>query len=75
MPLQSAPAVISDNGTHHFILTLQRPQGVTSTRSSLVTPRPGATRAEVLSAIIAHYFPELSTGIVILYFSLEPNQL
>jgi hypothetical protein len=61
---------------HHFILTLQRPNGITSTRAGVWTPPPGATREQALAQIVEAAFPDLPlSSVVVLFFSLAPNQL
>ncbi|WP_037613631.1 hypothetical protein [Streptomyces albus] len=67
-------------GTHHFVLTIQRPTVngfAVATYHGDVTPGPSATRMDLfnyLQAEHARHYPDTANGVV-LYFSLEPNQL
>ncbi|MEW1754722.1 hypothetical protein [Streptomyces angustmyceticus] len=68
-------------GTHHFVLTLQQQASsggiVVATFANSCTPQPGQTRAEVygdLLAAVGHDSPELK-GANVLFFSLERNEL
>ncbi|WP_421108273.1 hypothetical protein [Streptomyces sp. NEAU-S77] len=67
-------------GSHHFILTLQKPyQGgfVTATFTNTFTPRPDDTRADIYKVLfeqVTRANPELANANV-LFFSLERNQL
>jgi hypothetical protein len=62
--------------SHHFILTLQRPHGVTSTRAGVWVPPPGTTRDQALAQIVEAAFPDQPlSSVVVLFFSLTPNQL
>ncbi|GLW00303.1 hypothetical protein [Streptomyces lavendulae] len=73
MTSQNAP----QQGSHHWILTLQIPGEVTVTDSGTWTPPAGATRYDVFAAIRTYVIaqhPPLSRANT-LFFSLEPNQL
>jgi hypothetical protein len=64
----AAPAV-----TYHFILTVQRNNGVASTRSDLVDIPAGTTRQATLGYLANQYFP--GEQVAVLFFDLQPNQL
>jgi len=77
---QQTPAPVpAGQGTHHYVLTMQTPHGgalSTSMWSGTCSPR-GTTRYNVMQALIAECVgqrPEMS-GAVVLFFSLDPNQL
>lgn len=62
--------------SYHFILTIQRDTGMVSTRAGVWTaPSTGGRRDEALTAIANQAFPGELPNIVILNFSLEPNDL
>ncbi|NSC22608.1 hypothetical protein FM076_16085 [Streptomyces albus subsp. chlorinus] len=67
-------------GTHHFVMTVQKPQAggyAVATWHGDFTPRPGSTRREVYEWLCeehGRHFPDLARGVV-LFFSLESNQL
>jgi hypothetical protein len=67
-------------GTHHFVMTLQRPIGsgfTMGTFSNHITPAPVMTRHDVYQAIkqeIGQADPDFTDATVV-FFSLEPNQL
>jgi hypothetical protein len=68
--------VPENEASHHFILTLQRSPGVTSTRAGVWTPPPGTTRGQAFAQIIEAAFPgEPLNSVVVLFSSLTPNQL
>ncbi|MFJ2195266.1 hypothetical protein [Streptomyces violaceusniger] len=78
---QTTGPAAQQQGSHHFILTLQMPQPdrgyVTATFAGTFTPRPGDTRAdsyEVMREQITQAHPHLERANV-LFFSLERNQL
>lgn len=58
---------------YHFILTVQRQNGLASTRSGIATIPAGTTRQQTLSDLLTQYF----TGetVAVLFFDLQPNQL
>lgn len=58
---------------HHFILTVQRQNGIASTRTDILNLPAGATRKEVLSFLKNTLFP--GENLAVLFFSLEPNQI
>lgn len=67
-------------GTHHFVITLQRPTGGgfhTATWAGSTTPPAGATRTDVYRGIlaeIAQHNPEFARPNV-MFFALEPDEL
>lgn len=62
--------------TYHYILTVQKDTGLIGCRAGLWTaPVAGARRDEALQQITTHHFPDQWPGLVVLYFSLELNQL
>jgi hypothetical protein len=68
-------------GTHHWVISAQWPDGpgrtINGTWRSTVTPKPGQTRAEIYEELRT-YLMEAETGGVaptIMFFALEPNQL
>lgn len=77
---QTTGPAAQQRGTHHFILTLQKPHRegfVTATFTNTFTPRPGDTRAEVYEVLceqVTRANPDLARANV-LFFSLERNQL
>ncbi|MFS7877667.1 hypothetical protein ACEYXF_30675 [Streptomyces asiaticus] len=77
---QTTGPAAQQQGAYHFVLTLQKPHGggfVSATFTNTITPRPGATRADIYEALreqITQAHPELSNANV-LFFSLEPNGL
>ncbi|MGR3939691.1 hypothetical protein [Streptomyces sp. BRA346] len=78
---QTTGPAAQQQGSHHFVLTLQMPQPergyITATFTSTVTPGPDDTRAdvyEVLREQITRAHPHLERANV-MFFSLEPNQL
>ncbi|GHJ27819.1 hypothetical protein TPA0910_22520 [Streptomyces hygroscopicus subsp. sporocinereus] len=77
---QTTSPSAQQQGSHHFVLTLQKPHGqgfVTATFANTITPLPGDTRAHIYEALckgVAQANPELADANV-LFFSLEPNQL
>ncbi|GAA0960938.1 MULTISPECIES: hypothetical protein [Streptomyces] len=77
---QTARPAAQQQGSHHFVLTLQKPHGggfISATFANTFTPRPGDTRAdlyEVLRKEITQAHPELADANV-MFFSLEPNGL
>ncbi|MFD3544457.1 hypothetical protein ACFWUW_02365 [Streptomyces sp. NPDC058655] len=71
-----APAP-SEQGSHHWVLTLEIPGRAAATKFGTWTPHPGATRLDVFLAIrqkITCQYPEL-TNATVGFFSLESNQL
>jgi len=67
------PAATPQLTVYHFILTVQRENGMASTRADLLNLPAGATRTEALSFLKNTYFP--NENVAILFFDLAPNQL
>jgi hypothetical protein len=71
---------VAEQGSHHFLITLQRPTGSgfgTADWSGTWTPPPGTTRADGYARIradIAAAHPEFAQANVV-FFTLEPNRL
>jgi len=64
-------------GTHFWVLSVERPGLASATRTGTCTPTPGSTRESVFRDLYAHVTgadPYLR-GATVLYFSLEPNRL
>lgn len=72
MTTQTEPAT-PQLTTYHVILTVQRSNGVSSTRTDVINIPAGATRQEVLSFQANKYFP--GETVAVLFFDLQPNQL
>ncbi|WNM29538.1 hypothetical protein RKE30_03580 [Streptomyces sp. Li-HN-5-11] len=64
-------------GTHHFVITLEKPGLFSVTQEGTFTPPPGSTRQDAYRLIYRAVcdqdpdFPGASVG----FFTLEPNQL
>ncbi|GFH34316.1 hypothetical protein [Streptomyces pacificus] len=68
---------MTQQGSHHYILTLDRPGRTGVTSHGTFTPLPGETRADAFSAIKEHVVqqhPDMA-GAVTSFFAIEPNQL
>jgi hypothetical protein len=68
---------VQQQGSHHWVMTVELPGLQTYSAYGTWTPPAGATRHDVFMAIkkkIATEHPELATANV-MYFALEPNQL
>ncbi|MGW9079677.1 hypothetical protein [Streptomyces kronopolitis] len=68
---------VSQQGTHHWVISLELPGRAMGTRYGTFTPPAGATRQDVFLAIkndIARQSPEMAHANVV-FFALEPNQL
>ncbi|MFG3364700.1 hypothetical protein ACGF0K_06955 [Streptomyces sp. NPDC048156] len=64
-------------GTHFFVLTLNKPGELTVTQEGTCTPPPGATRQDMYRLLydaVTSQDPDLS-GAAVGFFSLEPNRL
>lgn len=59
--------------THHFVLTVQRRNGLASTRTDVIDIPAGASRQEVFLFLAKKYFPDET--VAVLFFDLQPNQL
>ena len=66
-------------GTHFWVMTVDRPgrERATATQTGTYTPRPGSTREDAYHTIYASVTgtDPLLRGALVLFFSLEPNQL
>ncbi|MGA6159305.1 hypothetical protein ACPEIC_38860 [Stenotrophomonas sp. NPDC087984] len=77
---QTTGPAAQQQGSHHFVLTLQKPHGggfISATFTNTITPRPGTTRADIYEALreqVTRANPELANANV-MFFSLEPNGL
>jgi len=74
---QTTTPTAPEQGTHHWILTVDLPGRTSLTANGTWTPPAGWTRSDVFNAIkqdMAQRHPELATANVV-FFSLEPNQL
>lgn len=60
---------------YHFVLTLQLPNGSPTSRSGVVNPQPGTTRDQVFVQLVESLFGLRLDDVVVLHFSLTPNQL
>ncbi|MEU4271279.1 hypothetical protein [Streptomyces sp. NPDC026092] len=64
-------------GTHHYVLTLDLPGRIAGSWQGTVTPGSGDTRQDVFVMLREHISessPEFARANVV-FFSLEPNQL
>ncbi|MGW8558142.1 hypothetical protein [Streptomyces tubercidicus] len=71
------PTQQAQQGTHHWVMTVELPGRAMQTHFSTYTPPAGATRHDVFLAIkndIARQSPEMARAVVV-FFSLERNQL
>ncbi|WP_406218547.1 hypothetical protein [Streptomyces canus] len=71
------PISDSRSGTHFWVLSVDKPGRVSTTRSGTCTPAPGSTRESVYRDIylsVTDADPILR-GATVLFFSLEPNRL
>lgn len=59
--------------THHFILTVQRKNGLASARTDVIDIPAGATRQDVFVFLVSKYFP--GETVAVLFFDLQPNQI
>ncbi|WP_326768839.1 hypothetical protein OG978_33725 [Streptomyces sp. NBC_01591] len=60
---------------YHYVITIQMPGAVLNTRSGILAVPPGITRAECLKHLLDQLQAVYETQMMILFFSLEPNQL
>ncbi|WP_328970393.1 hypothetical protein [Streptomyces sp. NBC_00239] len=73
----TATATAAEQGSYHWILTLELPGRAAVTQNGTYTPPAGTTRFDAYLAIreyVAAGHAELSNGIVS-FFSLDSNQL
>ncbi|MFD8391187.1 hypothetical protein ACFV2N_18810 [Streptomyces sp. NPDC059680] len=64
-------------GTHHFVITLEKPGLLSMTQEGTFTPPPGSTRQDAYALIyraVTSQDPDLN-GASVGFFMLEPNQL
>ncbi|MYS46063.1 hypothetical protein GTY23_33695 [Streptomyces sp. SID5998] len=64
-------------GTHHFVITLEKPGWLSVTQEGTFTPPPGSTRQDAYLSIyraVTSQDPDLN-GASVGFFLLEPNQL
>lgn len=59
--------------TYHFILTVQRQNGVVGTRTDIVDIPAGTTRQQALGYLANQYWP--GETFAVLFFDLTPNKL
>jgi hypothetical protein len=77
MTAQTQQAAPVEQGTHHYVLTLEAPGRGSATAFGTWTPPAGSTRHDVFTAIKADMVaqsPEFARANVI-FFSIEPNQI
>lgn len=73
---QTTPTA-DQQGSHHWVMTLELPGYAATTRSGTWTPAPSTTRNDAFTAIrneIAAQHPEMAKANV-MFFAFEPNQL
>ena len=62
---------------YHFVLTLQWPNGATSTTTGVLAPNPGETRGSLLvdiwKGLLEHSGVPMNANV--LFWSLEPDKL
>ncbi|MCG7204143.1 hypothetical protein [Streptomyces arenae] len=80
MTTQTAPAADSipqAQGTHHWILTLEKPGRFSVTQEGTFTPPPGSTRQDVYHFIYRSVTEQDANlrGASVGYFELASNQL
>ncbi|WP_328386792.1 hypothetical protein OHS81_24340 [Streptomyces sp. NBC_00400] len=77
MTSQTTAPSAQQQGSHHWVMTLELPGRAMNTLYGTWTPPEGATRHDVFMAIktdIGREAPEMTRANVV-FFSLEPNQL
>jgi hypothetical protein len=72
MPTQAETAAPQIT-TYHFILTVQRKNGLASARTDVIDIPAGATRQDVFLFLANKYFP--GETVAVLFFDLQPNQI
>lgn len=75
--VSTGAAVQPEQGTHHFVLTLEKPGRFSMTQEGTFTPAPGSTRQDAYLAIyrsVTEQDPNLR-GASVGFFALEANQL
>ncbi|MFB6680265.1 hypothetical protein ACFCWG_49380 [Streptomyces sp. NPDC056390] len=70
-------AASQPQGTHFFVLTLNKPGELTVTQEGTCTPPPGATRQDMYRLLYDAVTTQDSnlSGASVGFFSLEPNRL
>jgi hypothetical protein len=77
MTTTSADAGDIRQGTHFWVMSVDKPGVGSATRSGTYTPQPGDTRQDAFNEVfdaITSAHPSLR-GATVLFFSLEPNGL
>ncbi|MFJ3727023.1 hypothetical protein ACIPYQ_31280 [Streptomyces sp. NPDC090045] len=67
----------AEQGSHHWVITLDLPGRAAATQYGTLTPVPGATRYDTFLHIrqyVVEGYPELANATVV-FFALEANQL
>ncbi|MFF1723719.1 hypothetical protein [Streptomyces sviceus] len=75
--MSTAHPIGNRSGTHFWVLSVDKPGRVSTTRSGTYTPAPGSTRESAYQDIylsVTNADPILR-GATVLFFSLEPNRL
>ncbi|MEU9057019.1 hypothetical protein AB0D37_42735 [Streptomyces sp. NPDC048384] len=73
----SAGTSTAPEGTHFWVMSVEKPGLASATRSGTYTPPPGSTRQDAFDEIfdaLTSAHPSLH-GATVLFFSLEPNGL
>ncbi|MFH9870955.1 hypothetical protein ACH4NT_33385 [Streptomyces lydicus] len=74
---QASYPTAKPQGSHHWVITLEKPGRVSGSWYGAYTPPTGATRHDVFKVLksgIEAENPELA-GATVVFFALEPNQL
>ncbi|MGW3442010.1 hypothetical protein [Streptomyces sp. NPDC001076] len=73
----AADSTVQAQGTHHWILTLEKPGRFSMTQEGTFTPSPGSTRQDVYHFIYQAVTEQDANlrGASVGYFELAPNQL
>ncbi|MFD9814484.1 hypothetical protein [Streptomyces sp. NPDC059080] len=77
MTSQTTAPTVEQQGTHHWVITVELPGRAMSTLHGTYTPPAGCTRHDVFQALkndIARQSPDMARANVV-FFALEPNQL
>ncbi|GAA5615648.1 hypothetical protein CP981_17540 [Streptomyces platensis] len=77
MTSQNQTQTAQQQGTHQWVITLEKPGRVSGSWYGAYTPPAGATRHDVFTVLksgIEAENPELA-GATVIFFALEPNQL
>ncbi len=77
--IQDQPSTLTSTpqGSHHYVLSLEKPGSISGSWNGTYTPPAGATRQECYTAIKAYIEAQnpAITGAVVIFFSFEPNAL